>query len=103
MKVVWEEEASEVLREIYNYHRGISEKVANELYNDIVTETKRLENFPQIAKIEPLLRDEPETYRSVIIRHHYKLVYFIDEEKQEVVIVRMWDCRQDSAKHRIQH
>ncbi|MCC8199404.1 MAG: type II toxin-antitoxin system RelE/ParE family toxin [Tannerellaceae bacterium] len=103
MKVVWEKEASNTLTDIYNYHKGISERVAKEFYTDIVTETKRLENFPQLAQIEPLLIDEPEKYRSAIVRHHYKLVYFIDEEKQEVVIVRLWDCRQDPATHRIQH
>lgn len=103
MKVIWDEEALRGLNDLYDYSQELSPQGAKKLYNDILDEADRLATFPNIAKVEPLLSGYPLTYRSLVVRKNCKLIYFIDEENEAVVIVRLWDCRQDPARLRIEH
>jgi hypothetical protein len=31
-------------------------------------------------------------YRSLTVKKHYKIVYFVNEEKEEIVVATVWDC-----------
>ena len=70
-----------------------SEKFAAQLYNDILDEMEWLIAFPQMAPAEPMLDQEPETFRSLVVRRRYKVVYSIAGET--VTIADVWDCRMD--------
>jgi len=97
MKVIWEEPASRRLDEVYEFIAAESLTAAVKIFNDIVNQTARLADFPQMAAVEPLLVDLPETFRSLVIHRNYKAVYYIDNAAEEVIIVDLWDCRQNPS------
>jgi plasmid stabilization system protein ParE len=101
MKVIWLKLAAETLDGIYHYLENLNPRAAVELYNDILDETEKLSVFPQMAAIEPLLGGETDTFRSLVVRHRYKVVYFIEDET--VKVADIWDCRQapEALKKRV--
>jgi plasmid stabilization system protein ParE len=96
MKLIFAPEAREDMENIYHYFAEYNEIYAVELYNQFIEEAEYLLRFPQAAQKELLLDEYPEEYRSVVVRHNYKLVYFIENEAVNVVAV--FDCRQDPEK-----
>jgi plasmid stabilization system protein ParE len=95
MKTAMLPKAIKRLNEIYNYIRKRSVIAAAGLYNDILDEIDILKRFPAVAAIEPLLAGEGKTYRSLVVRKHYKIIYYIDEMADTVYVVTIWDCRKN--------
>lgn len=93
MEIVWTTSSQEDLRLIYLFYLAKSERVADNVYNDIIKETSLLNNFPYIAQIEPLLKNRPLIYRSLVVRSIFKVIYYIEEEK--IYITTVWDCRRN--------
>lgn len=48
---------------------------------------------PWLGRLEPLLSDRATVYRSLVIHKHCKVVYFVDEESDTLVITDVWDTR----------
>ncbi len=95
MKIVWYEDAVTDMDRIYKFYAAGNDRSATNLFNQIIEETKRLLTFPYMAALEPLLMDEPESYRSIVVKSHFKIIYFVDEKQETIVIVRVLDCRQN--------
>jgi plasmid stabilization system protein ParE len=96
MVIIWHPLALAELKEIYDYslHEwGITR--AKKTVANIRAATARLKKWPYSAPVELLLEDEPAKYRSMVIKRIHKVIYFVDEEKDIVVIFDVWDCRQD--------
>lgn len=72
MKITWLRFAGEHLEDIYNSLEKLSPKVAANLYNDILDEVEKLSGFPKMASQEPLLEEEPEMFRSLIVADDIK-------------------------------
>lgn len=64
---------------------------------DFLQEVKRtdslLGNNPYLGPMEPLLSDLPSEYRSIVVRHHNKIVYRIVDDHIEVIA--FWDTRRE--------
>ena len=95
MKTIWSVVAQQQLDEIYEFLAQQSERAAVDLYNDILDETDRLCIFPEMAAFEPLFKKKPRVYRSLVIKHNYKVIYRVDYEKDEIIVTSVWDCRSD--------
>jgi plasmid stabilization system protein ParE len=95
MKIIWLDTAREQLDEIYDFIAKQSVKAAAGIYNDIIDEADRLSDFPEMAAFEPLLNGEVFSYRSLIVRRTFKVIYRINSNAKEVIIVSVWDCRQN--------
>lgn len=54
-----------------------------------------LAHQPWLGCLEPLLSDRAKAYRSLVIHKHYKVVYFVDEEADTLVIADVWDTRRE--------
>ena len=54
-----------------------------------------LEKFPHLGKVEPLLVGCCYNYRSLVVHPHFKLVYYINEAKERIVITNFWDVRRE--------
>jgi plasmid stabilization system protein ParE len=93
MNIVILPDAEMHLNNIYDFIKVKSEKSAINLYNNILDEIERLRFFPQIAAIESILSDFPETFRSLVVKKTYKVIYFVKNET--IYIVAIWDCRQN--------
>lgn len=96
-KIIWYSEALEDLESIYKYYFDKSPRVADDMYNSIVAETRYLKEFPYIAPIEPYLEDKELEFRSLVTKDGlFKIIYFVADFI--IVIYRVWDCRQDPDK-----
>lgn len=94
MRLLWLQLAEEDLDSIYHfYSTDKSIKAAIKLYNDILDATEKLIDFPLIAAIEPKLSEDEDEYRALVVRKHFKIIYFIEEDV--VYIAAIWDCRQN--------
>ncbi len=92
MKLRFSKKARLQLEEIYNFISIENLIAAAALHNEILDEIEVLLEFPYMAAIEPCLKDSVEVFRALVIQN-YKAIYFIEEDI--IVIVTIWDCRQD--------
>ena len=72
----------------------MSLNVAQNLVNGIVDTTIDLNKNPQIGQIEVLLKDRFQEFRYLIFKN-YKIIYWINENKNRIEIVNVFDCRQN--------
>jgi len=93
MRIVWLEDARDDLESIYRFVAQDSEKAAAEIHNNIYDQAGKLKDFPWLGVVDPLLNENAEVYRSLIVRRHYKVVYKIDDKF--IYIIAIWDCRQN--------
>lgn len=100
MRIIWSSEVTRSLEVIYDFYCSKNERAANKIITDIYNAALFLSHQPYMAPIEPALREFSESYRSLVVRRLFKLIYRIDEDKQAVVIVTIWDCRQNPEKLR---
>jgi plasmid stabilization system protein ParE len=97
MVIDWTDNAKQRLRDIFDYYQvSVSRKVALKMAREIWQAAKPLADFPYMAAIEPVLAEFPETFRSVVVRDIFKIIYYVDNNI--VYIVSVWDCRQDPGK-----
>ncbi|MCL1933911.1 MAG: type II toxin-antitoxin system RelE/ParE family toxin [Candidatus Azobacteroides sp.] len=96
MNIVFSDLAFEQLESIYNYLQTKSNCAGTIIHNYILDEIERLRNFPQMAPIESELIGFVHTYRSLVVKKTYKIVYYI--ENDTVYIAALFDCRQDPQK-----
>ncbi len=54
-----------------------------------------ISNNSAIGAIEPLLKSRARCYRYVIIHHHTKMIYFVEDDI--IVIANLWDTRQEPS------
>jgi plasmid stabilization system protein ParE len=100
MVVIWSDKAKLRVRQIFEFYEQNSYKAATKLVSDIETAGNSLSKFPQMAAIEPILSDLPKTYRALVVRDNYKIIYYIDNDRDSIKIATVWDCRQDDKKLR---
>ena len=93
MKTRWLESAERDIDLIYDFYAlDKSIKVADKIYNEIVDASYSLIDFPLMAPIElELTNERKRQFRSLLVRKHYKIVYFI--EGDFIYIAAVWDCR----------
>ena len=87
LKVIWSKRAKEQLKQIYNYYKSISPRVAKKLKDEILNNVKDLVFAEQYQKDEI----QPE-FRRIIVKN-YKLIYTIDENT--IWILMIFDSRKD--------
>ena len=51
-----------------------------------------------MGKVEKVLESRQMVYRSFVVHPRFKLIYYVNEKKQCVVITYLFDTRQDPAK-----
>lgn len=73
-EIAWSDNAIILLDEIYYYYSKKSKPAAIRLYNKLLDAAEPLKNFPQAGPLEPLLREYPDNYRSLVVEKHYKLI-----------------------------
>lgn len=96
MEIVWYNKANDDLEEIYVFYFLKSPNVANKIFNSILDEIEILKTHPEIAAIEPYWKGEEDVVRSLITKDGlFKVVYNVNFENNEILILRIWCCRAD--------
>ncbi len=88
--------AEKSLEAIFSFYEEKSLRVAQHIIADIFKAAGQLSVYPYMAAIEPLLEQRPETFRSLVVRDTYKIVYYIEDPV--IYIADLWDCRQSPEK-----
>lgn len=89
MRVRWNDRSKKQLRKTANY---IGKKFGVTAKRDFLQEMHHtnvlLGNNPNMGPLEVLLADLPSVYRSIVVRHHNKIVYHVVDDHIEVVALR---------------
>ena len=86
------------LKNIFDYYKiKASPKIAQNLIIEIVEKTNALDFQSKIGQKEELLSDRKENFRYLVSKN-YKIIYWINEEKNRIEIVDIFDTRQNPLK-----
>ena len=96
-KVIWSEQAKDDLRAIYNFIFDQSTQGADTVFDTLLDLGDSLSTLPQRFPIEVLLTDSSYEYR-FLPKWSYKIIYLILEEKDTVVIARIFNTKQDPSR-----
>ena len=97
MKVVWMPLANKQLRKIARYIRKeFGGNVKDKFLQDVQDVNDLIGDNPNVGKIEPLLDEYPEKFRSFVVNRRDKIIYYVVD--QHVEVVAFWDCRQEPEK-----
>ena len=94
MTIVFKSTAKRELERILEY--GINEfgeTAAMNFFNGMKEKVMHLATMPEFGRPERLLAHRTIPYRSLIISKHHKAIYYVDEDKQQIVIADIWDMR----------
>jgi len=95
MEIIWLPLAESALDEIFLFYKFKSLIVARKMIADIHLAAHQLISFPEMGTVEQSLSEFPETFRYIVVRHIYKVIYFV--EGNRVYIADIWDCRREPA------
>ena len=96
MQVKWTQRALKRLEIAVNYGlREFGETTTHQFYERIKSYEPLLATNPYMGKVEKVLENRLVEYRSFVVHPHFKLIYYVNEKKQCVVL---FDTRQDPAK-----
>ena len=96
--VYWTQFAEDKLDDIYDYYElKAGTQVARKLVIGIIEKTFRLDKNPHIGQKEELLSDRPQDFRYLVFKS-YKIIYWINQNKNRIDIVNVFDTRQNPLK-----
>ena len=99
MKYEWRKKAKAQLRKNATYcTKNFGKSVALHFIDRIDHQVNLLASHPHLGAIEALLEDRQRAYRSLVVHEHFKLVYYIDEKRDILYIVALWDTRREPAR-----
>lgn len=94
MRVRWNDESKKRLRMTAKYIRDVFGAQARQ---DFLQEVKHINALlgksPYLGPLEAFLSDLPSGYRSIVVRHHNKIVYRVVDDHIEVIAI--WDTRRE--------
>lgn len=98
VSVIWRKRAERQL-DIATTHgyELFGERIAGKFYWQIKKYSNLLASHPHLGAIDPLLENRRRTYRSLVVHEHFKLVYYIDDKREILYIVALWDTRREPS------
>ena len=94
MKVIWIPFAQNEVRKTARYiNKEFGKESRDQFINEVRNVSRLLGENPNLGKPEPLLIDYTKMYRSYVMNHLNKIIYWIAENQIEVV--DFWDVRRD--------
>lgn len=98
LAVFWTQFARDKLQDIHDHYAyKAGPRIVKKLITGIVERTVLLSDHPKAGPVEGWMRDRPEGFRS-LVHKNYKLIYFINTEKNRIDVVHVFDTRQDPKK-----
>lgn len=94
MKVIWMPFAQNEIRKTARYiNKEFGKDSRDQFVNEVRNVSRLLGDNPNLDKPEPLLSDYEKEYRSYVMNHLNKIIYWIAGNHIEVV--DLWDVRRD--------
>jgi plasmid stabilization system protein ParE len=98
MEIVWTERAIEDLSTVYRYRKR---PTAIRHVEKILAEVNRLSSFPEAAPVHKTLHTNREFRALAVVKGLYKVFYSLDLPAEKVIVLRVWDCRQNTERLRL--
>lgn len=93
--VFWTRFAELKLDDIFNFYKSSANKlIALKIINRIIDKSLLLENFPLCGQKEDLLNSSSKDFRYLVSKN-FKIIYWINHNKQRIEIVNVFDARQN--------
>lgn len=80
MEIIWLPLAEKALEAIFSFYEEKSVQAARNIIADILRTADSLATHPEMASVEQLLQERPETFRSLVVRQSYKVVYYTEDK-----------------------
>ncbi len=101
LEIFWTMFAEQELFKIFNYYnQEAGYRVAKKLIDGIYDEPFKLKEQPEIGQIEELLKDREQVFRYLIHKGNFKIIYWINWERNHIEVVDVFDVRQNPPKIR---
>jgi len=98
MTVYWTRFAEEKLEDVFSYYNeSVGIRIASKLIAGILSRSLELEKNPLIGQREVLLSDRLQEFRYLIYKN-YKIIYWVNSEKNRIEVLNLFDCRQNPEK-----
>ena len=98
LKIYWTDFSKRELKKIFNYYKEKANlNVAKNLVLGITKETVKLKKQPGIGQEEELLENDSRDFR-YLVHKNYKIIYWINTEKNTIEIFDVFDTRQNPKK-----
>ncbi len=98
LTIYWTDFSKNELKKIYSYYKeNASLKVAKSLVLGIENETHILKTQPNIGQEEELLKNRKQGFRYLVYKN-YKIIYWINKNKNWIEIADVFDTRQNPIK-----
>ena len=98
LEVVWTDFSKNELKKIFDYHReNVSLIIARKIIKEIIKEIERLITRPNIGQEEELLSGDHRNFR-YLVSQNYKIIYWVNLNKNRVEIFDVFDVRQNPQK-----
>ena len=99
LKIYWTDFSKQELKEIYNYYKEkASITLAKSIAIGITKEVDKLKSQPKIGQEEVLLENDLRDFRYLLYNDHYKIIYWVNLEKNRIEIFDVFDTRQNPIK-----
>lgn len=98
-KIIWSKFSEQQIDDIFSYYqeKSRSYNVTQKIIERILLAPDKLINNPRIGQKEFSLQHKNIDYH-YIVESNYKIIYSIDDEKNQVRIVDVFDTRQNPTK-----
>ena len=94
MKVSWSKKASDAVVQTSVYILDkFGPKASEDFLQEVQHVSELLESNPCLGPVEPLLAQKSKQYRSVVLNHLNKIVYYIKGDT--IRIAAFWDTRRE--------
>lgn len=94
MKVSWSKKAGDAVVQTSVYILDkFGPKASEEFLQEVQHVSDLLESNPCLGPVEPLLAQKSKPYRSVVLNHLNKIVYYIKDDT--IRIAAFWDTRRE--------
>ena len=98
LEVYWTRLAENKLDDIYDYYESkAGTRIARKLITGIIDKTIGLSKNHHIGQKEELLSERPQNFRYLVFKN-YKIIYWINQNKNRIDIVNVFDTRQNPLK-----
>jgi plasmid stabilization system protein ParE len=96
--VYWTQFAEDKLDDIFKYYElKASYRIAKKLVTGIIDKTIGLDKNPHIGQREELLLNRVQDFKYLVFKN-YKIIYWINHDKNRIEIVNVFDTRQNPLK-----
>ncbi len=96
--IYWTGFAKQELHSIFLYHKKQATlKITKKIVSEIARHSLIHKTHPNIGQVEGLLKNRVQQFRYLVYKN-YKIIYWVNKEKNQVEICDVFDTRQHPIK-----